>query len=159
MSIINELCELVRETAYAIHVYHGHGHLEKVYENALAHRLGKAGLKVKQQHPITVFDEDGTVIGEYFADLIVEEILIAELKACRALVNEHTAQILGYLRSARKEHGLLINFGSYKFQIRKYAMSFQPRLFKEFQPVSFFAFSAFFCGYFFGCSRAKIQQT
>ena len=53
MSIINELCELVRETAYAIHVYHGHGHLEKVYENALAHRLGKAGLKVKQQHPIT----------------------------------------------------------------------------------------------------------
>jgi len=125
MSIINELCELVRETAYAIHVYHGHGHLEKVYENALAHRLGKAGLKVKQQHPITVFDEDGTVIGEYFADLIVEEILIAELKACRALVNEHTAQILGYLRSARKEHGLLMNFGSYKFQIRKYVMSLE----------------------------------
>jgi GxxExxY protein len=105
----------VRETAYAIHLYHGHGHLEKVYENALAHRLGKSGLKVKQQHPITVFDEDGTIIGEYFADLIVEEILIAELKACRALINEHTAQILGYLRSARKEHGLLMNFGSYKF--------------------------------------------
>ena len=63
-----------------------------------------------------------------FADLIVDEILIAELKACRALVNEHTAQILGYLRSARKEHGLLMNFGSYKFQIRKYAMSSQPRV-------------------------------
>jgi PD-(D/E)XK nuclease superfamily len=54
--------------------------------------------------------------------------MIAELKACRALVNEHTAQILGYLRSARKEHGLLMNFGSYKFQIRKYAMSSQPRV-------------------------------
>jgi hypothetical protein len=55
MSIINELCQLVRETAYAIHVYHGHGHLEKVYENALAHRLRKLGLNVKQQYPITVF--------------------------------------------------------------------------------------------------------
>ena len=127
MSIVNELCRLVRETAYAIHVYHGHGHLEKVYENALTHRLRKLGLNVKQQYPITVFDEEGTIIGEYFADLIVEEILIAELKACRALVNEHTAQVLGCLRSARKEHGLLMNFGSYKFQIQKYAMSLGPR--------------------------------
>jgi GxxExxY protein len=123
---ISELCALVRETAYAIHLYHGHGHLEKVYENALAHRLDKAGLHVKQQHPITVFDEDGAIIGEYFADLIVEGILIAELKACHALVNEHTAQILGYLRSARKEHGVLMNFGSYKFQVRKYVMSPEP---------------------------------
>jgi GxxExxY protein len=126
MKSINELCEFVRETAYAIHLYHAHGHLEKVYENALAHRLRKAGLNVKQQDPITVFDEDGTIIGEYFADLFIEETLIAELKACRALANEHTAQILGYLRSARKEHGLLMNFGSYKFQIRKYVMSLEP---------------------------------
>jgi GxxExxY protein len=123
MSSINELCDLVRETAFAIHCYHGHGHLEKVYENALAHRLRKAGLSVHQQFPIEVFDEDGTPIGEYFADLLVEETLIAELKACRALISEHEAQVLGYLRSARREHGLLINFGSYKFQIRKYAKS------------------------------------
>jgi GxxExxY protein len=107
-------------------LYHGHGHLEKVYENALAHRLRKAGLNVRQRDPITVFDEDGTIIGEYFADLFIEETLIAELKACRAFANEHTAQILGYLRSARKEHGLLMNFGSYKFQIRKYVMSLSP---------------------------------
>ena len=123
MSSINELCDLVRETAFAIHCYHGHGHLEKVYENALAHRLRKAGLNVHQQFPIEVFDEDGTPIGEYFADLLVEERLIAELKACRTLISEHEAQVLGYLRSARREHGLLINFGSYKFQIRKYAKS------------------------------------
>jgi GxxExxY protein len=102
MKGIRELCDLVRKTSYAIHVYHGHGHLEKVYENALAHRLGKAGLDVRQQHPIMVFDEDGTAIGEYFADLIVEETLIVELKACRALADEHTAQILGYLKSSRK---------------------------------------------------------
>jgi GxxExxY protein len=126
MKSIKELCEFVRETAYAMHLYHGHGHLEKVYENALAHRLRKAGLNVRQQDPITVFDEDGTIIGEYFADLFIEETLIAELKACRAFANEHTAQILGYLRSARKEHGLLMNFGSYKFQIRKYVMSLSP---------------------------------
>ena len=124
MSSINELCDLVRETAYAIHCYHGHGHLEKVYENALAHLLRKAGIGVQQQYPIGVFDEDGTPIGEYFADLIVEDTLVAELKACRTLVSEHEAQILGYLRSARREHGLLINFGSFKFQIRKYAKSF-----------------------------------
>jgi GxxExxY protein len=120
---INELCDIIRETAYAIHCYHGHGHLEKVYENALAHRLGKAGLHAEQQFPIGIFDEDGTSIGEYFADLIVENALIVELKASRTIVSEHVAQILGYLRSARREHGLLINFGSYRFQIRKFAKS------------------------------------
>ena len=122
MKNITELCGVVRNTAFAVHVYHGHGHLEKVYESALAHRLRKSGLNIKQQQPITVFDEDGTIIGEYSADLFIEDILIAELKACRTLVDEHTAQILGYLRSARKEHGLLMNFGSYRFQVRKYVM-------------------------------------
>ena len=123
MKTIKELCDLVRQTAYAIHLYHGHGHLEKVYENALAHRLKKIGLSVKQQYPITVYDEDGTVIGEYFADLLVDEKLVIELKACRILADEHVAQILGYLKSARIEDGLLINFGSYRFQIKKYIMS------------------------------------
>ena len=123
MKTIRELCDLVRETAYAIHLYHGHGHLEKVYENALAHRLKKTGLSVRQQYPITVYDEDGTVIGEYFADLFVDERLVVELKACRTLADEHVAQILGYLKSARIEDGLLINFGSYRFQIKKYIMS------------------------------------
>ncbi|MBI4288652.1 MAG: GxxExxY protein [Chloroflexi bacterium] len=125
MKTINELCDLVRDIAYAIHVYHGHGHMEKVYENALAHRLRKAGIEVTQQQPLTVYDEDSTLIGEFFADLIVEACLIVELKACRALADEHTAQILGYLRSARIEDGLLINFGSYKFEIKKYVMSRQ----------------------------------
>ncbi len=101
MNTIMELCDVVRETAYAIHVYHGHGHLEKVYENALAHRLAKRGIAVQQQYPLTVYDEDGTVIGEYFADLLVDGRLIVELKACPALADEHTAQILGYLKSAQ----------------------------------------------------------
>ncbi len=123
MRTINELCDIVRETSYAIHLYHGHGHLEKVYENALAHRLQKLGLDVKQQHPLKVYDEDGTVIGDYNADLLIENCLIVELKAVRVLADEHVAQLLGYLKSARIEHGLLINFGSYKFQIKKYVLS------------------------------------
>src|SRR5258706_1575969 len=123
MKDIMDLCNTVRQTAYDIHVYHGHGHLEKVYENALAHRLRVLGLDVKQQHPLTVRDEDGTVIGEYYADLLVNNELIIELKAARTWADEHVAQLLGYLKSARIEHGLLINFGSYRFQIKKYALS------------------------------------
>lgn len=119
------LCDKIRSIAFGIHVFHGHGHLEKVYENALAHRLSKNNFIVKQQHPITVFDEDGTIIGEYFADLFVENSLIIELKAAKTIVAEHHAQILGYLKSSRIEHGLLINFGSYKFEIRKFKLSLE----------------------------------
>ncbi len=117
---IQELCDLVRETAYAIHVYHGNGYLEKVYENALVHRLRKAGLKVRQQYPLEVADEDGTIIGEYFADVVVEGCLVVELKACRCLTNEHIAQVLHYLKATSIKDGLLINFGSFKFEIRKF---------------------------------------
>ena len=127
MKDIMKLCDVVRETAYAIHQYHAHGHLEKVYDNALAHRLRKAGLDVKQQHPLPVYDEDGTVIGEYYADLLVQNCLIIELKAAKTIVDEHKAQLLGYLRASGMEHGLLINFGSYKFQIQKFALSSPPR--------------------------------
>ena len=123
MKEIKKLCAQVRQTAYDIHLYHGHGHLEKVYENALTHRLRKAGLQVNKQHPMKVYDEDGTLIGDYLADLLVEETLIIELKAVRSLAPEHIAQILGYLKSSRIEHGLLINFGSYKFEMRKFALS------------------------------------
>lgn len=121
MDDARELCDRVREIAYAIHVFHGHGHLEKVYENALAHRLRKARYKVEQQYPVRVYDEDGTLIGNYVADLLVQQVLLVELKVARTLVLEHEAQMLGYLKAARIEHGLLINFGAYKFQIRKFA--------------------------------------
>ena len=114
-----QLCDIVRETSFAIHKFLGPGHLEKVYENALVHRLRKQGLKVEQQFPLAVYDEDGTVLGEYFADLFIEGCLIAELKAVRATAPEHVAQLLGYLRASRIEHGLLVNFGAAKFSIKK----------------------------------------
>jgi GxxExxY protein len=120
---IMELSDVVRETGFAIHRYHKHGHLEKVYENALAHRLRKLGIDVKQQHPLKVYDEDGTLIGDYSADLFIDHRLIAELKAAKALADEHVAQLLGYLRASRVEHGLLMNFGAPKFEIKKYVLS------------------------------------
>jgi GxxExxY protein len=122
MDDIKNLCDVVRQTSYAIHVYHAHGHLEKVYENALAGRLQKLGFDVKQQHPLSVLDEDGAVLGEYYADLVINDVLIVEVKACRALAQEHTAQVLGYMKSSRIRDGLLINFGSYKFEIKKYVL-------------------------------------
>jgi len=97
--------------------------MEKVYENALVHRLRKRGLKVEQQCPLRVYDEDGTVLGEYFADLMVEEMLIVEAKAAKAVAVEHVAQLLGYLRASRVEHGLLVNFGAPVFFIKKYVVS------------------------------------
>ena len=125
---INGLCDVVRETAFAIHCYHRNGHLEKVYENALAHRLRKLGFNVLQQHPLPVFDEDGTLLGDYYADLYIEGALIVELKAVRAVADEHVAQILGYLKSSRIETGLLINFGAPKLSVKKYLMTenFEP---------------------------------
>ena len=120
---INQICDQIRETSFAIHKFHRHGHLEKIYENALAHRLKKLGLKVEQQSPLKVLDEDGTPLGDYFADLFIENILIIELKAVRSTTDDHVAQILGYLRSSRIETGLLINFGAPKLQIKRYLMS------------------------------------
>jgi len=144
------LCDIIRETAFALHCYHRHGHLEKVYENGLAHRLRKAGLKVIQQHPLTVRDEDGTILGEYLADLFIEDCLVVELKAVKALADEHIAQLLGYLHSSQNEHGLLINFGAPKLEIKKYVLSTPPPVV---QPptafsllISFFAAFANFCG-------------
>lgn len=104
---INELCDVVRETSFAIHRYHRNGHLEKIYENALVHRLRKQG-------SLIVYDEDGAVLGEYYADLFIEGCLIVELKACKLIADEHVAQLLGYLKSSRIETGLLINFRASK---------------------------------------------
>jgi len=117
-----KLCDVIRQTSYDIHKYLKSGHLEKVYENALAHRLRKLGIEVKQQHDLAVFDEDGALLGKMTADLFVENVLIIEVKACKTLTQEHIAQIFGYLRASRVEHGLLINFGSPILEIKKYIL-------------------------------------
>lgn len=108
-----------RQVAFDLHVYLRHGHLEKVYENGLTHRLRKAGLRVEQQYPLKVCDEDGTILGDYYADLFVENCLVIELKACKVLAPEHMAQALGYLRASGQNHALLINFGSPRLEVKK----------------------------------------
>ena len=120
---INKLCDIVRETSFEIHKFLKSGHLERVYENALAHRLAKIGIHVIQQHPLDVCDEDGTLLGHFCADLFVASKLVVEIKACRGLIDEHVAQLLGYLRASRIEHGLLMNFGAAKLQIKKYILN------------------------------------
>jgi GxxExxY protein len=115
---INCLCDIVRQTSFEIHKFLRSGHLEKVYENALANRLSKIGVALIQQYPLDVCDEDGTLLGHFCADLFVENKLVVEIKACRGLIDDHTAQLLGYLRASRIEHGLLINLAALNFKSR-----------------------------------------
>jgi len=117
------LCDVVRETSFQIHSYLRHGHREQIYENALVHRLRKQGIRVEQQPEILVYDEDGTVIGHLKADLLIESRLICEIKGARSIVDEHIAQLLGYLRASRLEHGLLINFGGPRLEVKKLILS------------------------------------
>ena len=120
---ILSLCNLVRETSFQIHNFLRNGHRERIYENALVHRLRKQGISVVQQPEIRVYDEDGTELGYFRADLIVEARLICEIKGARAIVDEHLAQLLGYLRASRIEHGLLINFGGPRLEVKKLILS------------------------------------
>jgi GxxExxY protein len=87
------LCDVIRETSYAIYKYLRSGHREQIYENALAHRLTKLGIIVEQQRELRVYDEDGTLLGHLRADLLIENKLICEIKGVRGLVDEHVAQL------------------------------------------------------------------
>jgi GxxExxY protein len=89
-----------------------------VYENALAHELTRAGLAVKQQMPVHVYYGE-QLVGDYFADLVVEGKVIVELKAAEALRPEHEAQLLNYLKATEMEVGLLLNFGPEPTFVRK----------------------------------------
>jgi GxxExxY protein len=88
----------------------GYGFLEKVYENSLAIELRESGLTVIQQKSISVFYR-GAVVGEYYADLLVEDLVLVELKAASKIIGAHEAQLINYLRATNIEVGLLLNFG------------------------------------------------
>ena len=94
------------------HVYNtlGYGFLEAVYQNALAVTLSKRGHQVEARRPVDVYFE-GIVVGNYFADLVVDGAVIVELKSVEALCDAHEAQLLNYLRATNIEVGLLLNFG------------------------------------------------
>jgi len=119
---IKEITDTVRQTSFELHKYLRHGHLEKIYENGLRNRLRRKGIQVEQQTPLKVHDEDGSLLGDFITDLLVEKEIIIELKACKALAPEHTAQVLGYLRASQTQHGILINFGAPTLEIKKYVI-------------------------------------
>jgi GxxExxY protein len=88
----------------------GYGFLEKVYETALMHEMMKCGLFVEKQKQIKVY-YDSVMVGEYYADLIVNEIVIIEVKAAETILEEHENQLVNYLKATEIEVGLLLNFG------------------------------------------------
>jgi GxxExxY protein len=106
----NEVTEKIIGAYYEVYNQLGYGFNEKVYENALAIVLRSKGLIVEQQKPISVYFSH-QLVGEYVADLIIDQVVIVELKACRQLATEHQAQLLNYLKATTIEVGLLLNFG------------------------------------------------
>lgn len=109
----------------------GNGFLEKVYENALAYELREAGYHVEQQYPIVVRYR-GEVVGEYYADLVVDQKVILELKAVSKPIAQHEAQLLNYLKATPYEVGLLLNFGGKPtFKRRAFSNRNKPHLQKN----------------------------
>jgi GxxExxY protein len=115
---LNEITEKIIGCAYQVGNTLGCGFLEKVYENALAHELKKAGLGTEQQKANQVM-YDGVVVGDYFADLLVEKSVIVEVKAVKAFDEIHMAQCLNYLKATSMKIGLLINFGNPRVEVKR----------------------------------------
>lgn len=115
---INDLTEKVIGCAFTVSNALGAGFLEKVYENALAYELRHSGLEVVQQHPISV-QYRGQVVGEYVADLFVDQRLIIEIKAVKGVDQVHIAQCINYLKATRHHVGLLLNFGKPKLEVKR----------------------------------------
>ena len=104
------LTEEIIKVFYRVYNALGYGFLEKVYENSMMIGFQKEGLPAVQQSPIDVTYEN-EIVGQYFADIVVDEKIIVEIKARKCLVPEDTAQLLNYLKATDKEVGLLLNFG------------------------------------------------
>jgi GxxExxY protein len=101
---------LLLQAFYDVYNKLGYGFLERVYENSMAIAARKLGLHIEQQVPIRIHF-DGVLVGQYAADLVADGKVIVELKAARALAEEHEAQLLNYLKATPYEVGMLLNFG------------------------------------------------
>ena len=105
-----ELTERIIKIYYKVYNTLGYGFLEKIYENAMMIEFRKAVIPAVSQSPIKVFYE-AEIIGEYFADILVDRKVIVEIKAAKNLIIDHEAQLLNYLKATDIEVGLLLNFG------------------------------------------------
>src|SRR3989442_13476402 len=122
----DDLTQKIIGCAYKVHNTLGPGFLEKVYENALRIELEKQGFRVRQQEPISVV-YDGQVVGEYYADLWVDERVVVELKAALSLVKEHEVQLVNYLTATKVDLGLLLNFGP-SVQVKRKFREYKPKV-------------------------------
>lgn len=104
--------------AMKVHSTLGFGFLESVYHKALAHELNKAGIPFESEKPLNVF-YDGTLVGEFSADLLIDRQLIVELKAVQSLIKAHEVQTVNYLTAARIDTGLVLNFGAERLEYKK----------------------------------------
>ena len=120
---INAVTEQIIGAAYQVSNYLGTGFLEKVYENSLAYELRKRGRRVQQQFQINVC-YDGVIVGDYVADLIVDDLVLVEVKAVKYFDDIHLAQCLNYLKATSLHVCLLINFGTPKIEIKRVANKF-----------------------------------
>ncbi len=105
-----EITDKIIKSYFKVYNTLGYGFLEKVYENALAIELRKIGLDVKCQFPISVIYEN-EIVGDYYADIIVNDIVVLELKATKEISEENECQLINYLKATNIELGLLLNFG------------------------------------------------
>ncbi len=119
------LTEAIIGCAYRVYNTMGHGFLESVYEKCLLIKFHKAGLRVEGQKPIEVRYE-GEVVGEFVADLLVEDEVIVELKAVRQLSPIHEAQLVNYLVATGKPVGLLLNFGETRVDVKRKIRELHP---------------------------------
>lgn len=115
---LNKISETIIGCAYAVGNALGNGFLEKVYENALTLEISEKRLNVKQQHPIKVFYKN-TVVGDFIADLLIENKILVELKIARSVDEIHLAQCLNYLKATNLPLCLLINFGRPRVEVRR----------------------------------------
>jgi len=118
---IDELTYVIRGAIFEVNRVLGEGFLEKVYENALLIELRERGLKVEAQFPIKVIYK-GSEVGEYFADIVVENQVILELKAIESLQKIHEAQLLNYLKATGYKIGFLVNFKHPKAEIKRFVL-------------------------------------
>ena len=119
---INDITYKINGAVFEVNSVLGPGFLEKVYENALMFELKNRGLKVESQVPITIQYKDN-IVGEYFADLLVEDKVIIELKTVENLDKAHEAQLLNYLKVTELRVGLLVNFKHRKADIKRMVLS------------------------------------
>ena len=127
---IDEICYKIIGAAIAVHRHFGPGYLEEVYKNAMMVELEAAGLQAEKEVPIAVAYK-GVRVGDYRADIVVENCLILELKAVTALNAAHEAQLVNYLNATGIDDGLLINFGAASLQYKhKY------RVYRQQQPLN-----------------------